>query len=61
RGELDGTPELSVFAGRLERACLELIEAGVMTRDIAALCAGASAVSCEEYIKSVKRRLLAYG
>ena len=34
RGELDGTPELCVFADRLERAAVQTIEDGVMTGDL---------------------------
>jgi isocitrate dehydrogenase len=37
RAELDGTPDLADFAGRLERACLSSIEAGLMTGDLARL------------------------
>ena len=40
RGELDGVGELPDFADRLERACLETIESGVMTGDLAALAEG---------------------
>ncbi len=34
RGELDGTPEVTAFARRLEQAVIETIEGGVMTRDL---------------------------
>ena len=34
RGELDGIPELPAFADRLEKACRETIESGVMTGDL---------------------------
>lgn len=37
RAELDGTPELSTFAGRLEKATLSCIEDGYMTGDLARL------------------------
>ena len=37
RAELDGLPELSDFAGRVERAVLETIGSGVMTGDLFAL------------------------
>ena len=42
RGELDGTPELCAFADRLEKACLQTVENGVMTDDLAALQDGVS-------------------
>ena len=38
RGELDGNRPLSDFAGKLEQACLDTIESGVMTGDLAQLC-----------------------
>ncbi len=37
RAELDGTPELSAFAKKLEKAALDVIESGVMTGDLARL------------------------
>lgn len=35
RGELDETPELSAFADKLEKACIDTIEDGRMTKDLA--------------------------
>ncbi|MFD2082178.1 NADP-dependent isocitrate dehydrogenase [Actinopolymorpha cephalotaxi] len=37
RGKLDGTPEVSAFAQTLEQACVETVEAGKMTKDLALL------------------------
>jgi isocitrate dehydrogenase len=37
RGELDGTPELTVFARHIEAAVTETIEAGQVTKDLAAI------------------------
>jgi isocitrate dehydrogenase len=37
RGKLDGTPELAAFAGTLERVCIETIQGGQMTKDLALL------------------------
>ncbi|MEU7255516.1 NADP-dependent isocitrate dehydrogenase [Streptomyces rimosus] len=37
RGELDGTPEVTRFARMLERVCVETVEAGQMTKDLALL------------------------
>ena len=37
RGQLDGTPEVSEFAGALERVCVQTIETGQMTKDLALL------------------------
>jgi isocitrate dehydrogenase len=37
RGKLDGTPEVSRFADTLERVCIETVESGKMTKDLALL------------------------
>src|ERR1700704_3048098 len=37
RGELDGTPEVTEFAETLERVCVETVEGGQMTKDLALL------------------------
>ena len=37
RGEIDRTPDLVRFANILERACIDCVEAGHMTRDLALL------------------------
>lgn len=37
RGELDGTPEVTKFAETLERVCIETVEEGKMTKDLALL------------------------
>ncbi len=37
RGELDGTPEVTRFAETLERVCVETVEGGQMTKDLALL------------------------
>jgi isocitrate dehydrogenase len=37
RGKLDGTPEVSAFAQTLERVCIETVESGQMTKDLALL------------------------
>ena len=44
RGELDGNDALVDFAGKLETACIETIESGIMSGDLAALCEGESTV-----------------
>jgi isocitrate dehydrogenase len=36
---MDGTPAVSEFAHALERVCVETVEAGSMTKDLAALIA----------------------
>jgi isocitrate dehydrogenase len=37
RGKLDGTPEVTEFAETLERVCVETVESGKMTKDLALL------------------------
>jgi isocitrate dehydrogenase len=37
RGEFDGTPEVVKFANALEKVCIETVEQGHMTKDLALL------------------------
>ncbi|GAC1308425.1 MAG: NADP-dependent isocitrate dehydrogenase [Vulcanimicrobiaceae bacterium] len=37
RGKLDGTPEVARFAQTLERVCIDTVESGKMTKDLALL------------------------
>jgi isocitrate dehydrogenase len=37
RGRIDGTPEVERFALTLERVCVETVESGQMTKDLALL------------------------
>jgi isocitrate dehydrogenase len=37
RGRMDGTPEVSAFAETLERVCVQTVEGGQMTKDLALL------------------------
>jgi len=37
RGRMDGTPEVSGFAETLERVCIQTVESGKMTKDLALL------------------------
>jgi isocitrate dehydrogenase len=37
RGKLDNTPEVVGFAERLEQVCIETVESGQMTKDLAIL------------------------
>jgi len=37
RGKMDGTPDVTVFAQTLERVCVETVEEGKMTKDLAML------------------------
>jgi isocitrate dehydrogenase len=37
RGKLDGTPEVEAFAATLEKVCIDTVEGGQMTKDLALL------------------------
>jgi len=59
RGELDGTPELSDFARKLEKATLKTIEEGEMTGDLVRLAAPAPAAALNswEFVNAIVKRL----
>ena len=58
RGEMDDIQELQDFANKLEKATLDTIEGGVMTKDLALLYEGqAKAVSTEAFLQAVAQRL----
>ena len=60
RGELDGLPDLTGFAARLEDACFETLGSGVMTSDLAALVRpgfSARAVDSQQFIEDVAMRV----
>jgi isocitrate dehydrogenase len=58
RGELDGNGELMDFADKLEAACIDTIESGVMTGDLATLCdIECTTVNSEEFIAAIRKNL----
>ncbi|WP_329085450.1 MULTISPECIES: NADP-dependent isocitrate dehydrogenase [unclassified Streptosporangium] len=58
RGRLDGTPEVAAFASALERACVETVQAGRMTRDLALLVGdGTPWLSTQEFVGAVQETL----
>ena len=58
RGELDGNKELMDFAEKLEAACIDTIESGVMTGDLASLCdIECTTVNSEEFISAIRKNL----
>ena len=60
RGELDGLADLSAFADKLEEACYDTLNAGVMTKDLVNLVEPgfpAKAVTSEEFLDAVAARL----
>ena len=58
RGELDNLPDLCAFADKLEKATLDTIESGVMTRDLALLYEGeATPVNSRAFLSAIAERL----
>ena len=59
RGELDGNQELMGFADRLEKATIDTIEAGEMTKDLALITTLSDPVvlNSEDFIKAIAKRL----
>ena len=58
RGELDGLQDLQDFADRLEKATLDTINSGVMTKDLALLYDGdAKAVTSREFMEEIRKRM----
>ncbi len=59
RGELDGVPALTAFADKLEAACLQTVEDGVMTGDLALLCErkDVQKVNSKDFIAAIRERL----
>ncbi len=59
RGELDGNEELIAFANKLEKASLDTIESGLMTKDLAGLWEGSEAkvLSTTDFIMAIKENL----
>ncbi|MEG2382865.1 MAG: NADP-dependent isocitrate dehydrogenase [Oscillospiraceae bacterium] len=59
RGEIDKSSALMAFADKLEQACLDTIEDGIMTGDLAALCdrADIKKVNSTDFIAAIRSRL----
>ncbi len=58
RGKLDGTAELVDFAEKLERVCVETVEGGQMTKDLALLVGGdAVALNTEDFLDTLDETL----
>jgi isocitrate dehydrogenase len=63
RGTLDRTPDVVRFAQTLERVCVEAVEAGEMTKDLASLVKGSKMadsdwLSSEDFLAALDRRLV---
>ncbi|MFN8716898.1 MAG: NADP-dependent isocitrate dehydrogenase [Gemmatimonadaceae bacterium] len=60
RGKLDGTPEVTAFASTLEQVCIEAVEAGEMTKDLAILISkDMPYLHTEAFLDAIDRRLQA--
>ena len=58
RGELDETPEVTKFAETLERVCIETVEEGKMTKDLALLVGKDQAfLTTEEFLAAIDENL----
>jgi isocitrate dehydrogenase len=58
RGRMDDTPEVSAFAEALERVCIETVESGKMTKDLALLVGGGQEFqTTEEFLASIDENL----
>jgi isocitrate dehydrogenase len=60
RGKLDGTPEVTRFAETLERVCVETVESGKMTKDLASLVGpGTPFLTTEQFLAVLEENLQA--
>ncbi len=58
RGELDQLPDLCAFADKLEKATLDTIESGEMTKDLALLYEGkAKVLNSEQFLDAIASRM----
>ena len=58
RGRMDETPEVSNFAETLERVCIETVESGKMTKDLALLVGGGQEFqTTQEFLASIDENL----
>ena len=59
RGELDQIPELSAFANKLEKATIQTIESGRMTKDLALITSlkDVTVLNSQDFIKEIRKTL----
>ena len=62
RGEMDNLPDLIAYADKLEKACLDTLNDGIMTKDLIALSEGieTKTVYTDEFIAEIRARLEKY-
>ncbi len=60
RGEIDGIKELVDFADKLEKASIETIESGVMTKDLFILSTvkDKKSVNTEQFLREIQKRMI---
>ena len=60
RGQFDATPEVTRFAETLERVCVETVEGGAMTKDLASLIgAGQKSLNTQDFLSRIDDNLQA--
>lgn len=59
RGELDGLKDLTAFGANLEKACIQTLDDGIMTKDLVGLAEGVkpTAVNTIDFIRAIRTRL----
>ncbi|HBZ87986.1 MAG TPA: NADP-dependent isocitrate dehydrogenase [Erysipelotrichaceae bacterium] len=59
RGEKDNLPDLMRFGDKLEEACLNTLNNGIMTKDLSTLATGVEVkqVNSEEFLKAIRQEL----
>ncbi|MDQ3092041.1 MAG: NADP-dependent isocitrate dehydrogenase [Actinomycetota bacterium] len=58
RGRMDGTPAVQEFAQTLERVCVETVESGRMTKDLALLVGGDQGwLTTQDFLAAIDERL----
>ncbi len=58
RGKMDGTPELVTFAETVEKVCVDMVESGKMTKDLAILISDKTPyLTTEQYLDAVDAEL----
>jgi isocitrate dehydrogenase len=58
RGQMDDTPDVTAFADTLERVCVETVESGKMTKDLALLVGeGQDFLTTQEFLAAIDENL----
>lgn len=54
RGKLDGTPEVVRFAEDLEKACIDTVESGIMTKDLSICVYGQAGTARDKWVTTAE-------